>query len=125
MWLLNFLIIKIGREKLSPLPFCSYPIFLPKLHIQTSPSFGNLSGSFFSSSIFFFNSFQESKSFIERFYHFMFLFESPLRQKSKIPAPHSSRTLLRGGNPNPAEFQKYLSRFCESSPPEIGRASCR
>ena len=26
---------------------------------------------------------------------------------SKTPAPHSSRTLLRGGNPNPAEFQKF------------------
>ncbi|MFA6274318.1 MAG: hypothetical protein WC662_04105, partial [Candidatus Paceibacterota bacterium] len=35
----------------------------------------------------------------------------------KIPAPHSSRTLLRGGNPNPAEFQKELVSVLRILPP--------
>jgi len=38
-------------------------------------------------------------------------------RKPKKTAPHSSRTLLRGGNPNPAEFQKHLPKFCEILPP--------
>jgi len=35
----------------------------------------------------------------------------------KESAPHSSRTLLRGGNPNPAEFQKSLVSVLRTLPP--------
>src|SRR3989344_4700752 len=39
------------------------------------------------------------------------------RLKNQTPAPHSSRTLLRGGNLNPAEFQKSLVSVLRILPP--------
>jgi len=48
-------------------------------------------------------------------------FLMPARQKFRNPAPHSSRTLLRGGSPAQKTFQKISLGFANPPPAKLLR----